>query len=416
MNSIDLDEFLASLDANPEVQDVVNKYPQLSLTARDILNYTKTIGLVFWLENNRSLSRTIFLRINYIINCFRLFIRHDLARTSFKYNAESVFKKLGIYDCEDDFNKAVSVFKKYGVMEYDLIKAICFDEIQLNRTQTEEALDFLKHVLVLYKTTPLFLDERCPFFQVVIPVMCASSYEAEGRERQLAATWDVKLYTDEYELFFVRLDQLRKHKEEVKMKNAVKKQRALWSNSDGTMDSEMFFNVYELSEQAHEAEPDAPLMTDEELVANADRRVSSATSFFEARISPLKTVNLDSLDDFEFKDEEEFVLKYKQRCFLELDTPFAFDFYFFNKLAALMQHFVLERFDWRDVIVARDEDENFVKVRFEEVGKKCSRIQVEIKYADPTSMLELKSMLAQAVENLFEFYPGLYYTLSYRSE
>jgi hypothetical protein len=404
LNSIDLEEFISTLENNAEIQEIVKKYPAINLTFKDVLNYTKTIGEIFWLKNNPALSRTIFLRYNYILSCLKLFIRHDLVRSNFQYNAESVFKKLAIYETEEDFNKAVSVFRKYGIMEYNLIKAICFDEIQMNRNQIEDALDFLRNVLVLYKSTPFLLDDKCPFFQVILPVMCSTSYETERKEKMLSDNWDTKLYSDNYELFFMRLDQLRKYKDVIKMKNAVKKQRALWSSTDGAMDSEMFFNVYEMEEANNENASDE---------AHA---AINASSFFEARISPLKSAYIDSIREFEFKDESAFIEKYKRKYFIEISTIFKFDYYFFNKLSSLMQDFVLERFDWNDVILARDLNENFFKIHFEKVEKVCSKIVVEIKYAEVSHLIDLKKKFVAVIENLFEFYPGLHFNLAFRSD
>ena len=402
VNTIEVEDFMASLEVNPEIQALIQKYPKINLTIKDILNYSKTMGEIFWLRNNPNLKKVLYLRYNYILNCLKLFIRHDLIKSSFQYNDDSVFKKLRIYANEDEFNKAAEPFKKYGILDYNLVKAICFDEIQLNRIQIEDALDFLRDVLVLYKSTSNYIEEKCTFFQVILPSMCTTSFANDKKEKLVIGSWDSELYTDNYELFFMRLDQLRKYKEEIKGINSLKKQRALWSSADG-MENEMFYNYYEMNESNKTENEDVSLTNFSE----------SASSFFGARISPIKPF-LDEIKELEFKDESVFLSKYKRKYIIEINTIFKFDFYFFNKLASLVQDAVLDRFDWNDTIIARDLEDNFFKFIFEKFDKVCSKILIEIKYSNTEQLASLKKKFFALIENLFLLYPGLYYYIGLR--
>lgn len=414
MNSIDAEEFAKTIEENAEIKQLIIKYPKISLSTSDIVSYAKTIGEIFWLKSNRSLNTIIFLRYNYILNCLKLFIRHDLVKSNLQYNDDSVFKKLAVFANKQEFNESVGLFKKYGILEQKLIKAICFDEIQLNRDQMESALEFLKDIQVLYKSETNYLEEKCPFFQIILPTACTTSFANERRDVILTDAWYNKLYSDNYELYFMRLDQLREYKEELKSRNALKKQRALWSSSDtnqtNLVETEMFFSFYEMNDRTGRVEN----YEDSDEVSSLNEMAASitpASSFFESRLSPIKLALLEEIREFEFKDESEFLSKYASHTkrVIELITPFHFNSFYFNKLSSLIQSVCFERFDWSDCIIGRDLNDNFFRIMYEKVDRVCSKILIEIKYLDEKHMSELRDKFVQAINVLSDFYPGLYY-------
>jgi hypothetical protein len=398
INPISLDEFTQSLDENEELKALIQKYPKCQLNLEKILYYSKTMSEIFWLKYHKQLSKTVFNRYSYIINCLKLFVRHDEnSLLNSKFDEQSLFKKLSLYKSEDEFNNSVALFRNYGILEHSLLKAICFDEIQLDRIQIEEMINFLNQIQVVYKSFTHYLEEKCTFFQIVLPTMCKRTFSMDKKESDKinSENWTAILFDENYEMYFIRLDQIRKHKNEIKSMNALRKQRALWSSSSGdpALETEMFFNVYEMEENPN---------------GNKSR---SDSALLESLISPLDTdTRISEIKEFKFRDESEYALKYKDKFKIELHTIFNFDTHLFCKFASLLQDLFYERFDWHDTIISRDVNDNFFKINIEnKENSNGTKIIIEIKYVNKDELNALKKRFFDEIYNLFDFYPGIYF-------
>ncbi len=111
-------------------------------------------------------------------------------------------------------------------------------------------------------------------------------------------------------------------------------------------------------------------------------------------------------------DETMFKYKFKYH----IDLIFTLDIYDINnlffKLAVLLQDYVCERLDSLDCIIARDKENNFIKI---ELVKKFTSIElnnkitIDIKTISMIQIENFKIIFKNLLDILFSFYPGIYY-------
>lgn len=392
-DSINLDDFISGLQSSVEIQTFIKNNKRFELNIEKIVNYAKTIGEIFWLKNNKNLCKKIYLRFEYILSCLRLFIRHDL-KQELDLSKKSIFRSCGIFKSEHEYSLSVDLFKKYGVLEQMLIKYICFSSSQLSQSEIKDAIDLLQDLSIIYKSETRYIEDKCSYFQIVVPTMCVANF---GQEKATESNWDSNLYLDEFERYFIRLNQIRCYKEEVKEMNALRKQKEIWNSQE----TDLFNNEY-----YGEIESD-PLYQDPRILSSP----SHESQFLG--IEPIKCNIIDTQGNYKFINEDQLASKYKHKCFIELVSPFRMEKHVFDKISVLIQDIAYERFDWIDTIVARDENETCMRIRVENyIENSKHKIGIEIKSEKNEFLIELKEQFYIIFDKLFDFYPGLFFTKS----
>ena len=237
---LNLEDFIHTLKSSKEITHLIktNMYCK-DLTLMSIVNYAKTIGEIFWLKfnYNSGLNKKIFLKLDYIINCLQLFIKHD--KTLAEYDST-----IGYFRTHAHFNSSIRLAKNYGILEHNLIKSICFTPLhQLNQPEIDEALTLLSDLLFIYKSSlnpndkddQFKLDEKMQsYFSVVCPTLCTVSFDKEKSIRSgMPNYWESDLYSDDaYELFFDKLDHINMYREKIRLANGIKKETIMYNLQD----------------------------------------------------------------------------------------------------------------------------------------------------------------------------------------
>jgi hypothetical protein len=106
-------------------------------------------------------------------------------------------------------------------------------------------------------------------------------------------------------------------------------------------------------------------------------------------------------------------LKYTHSCFIECISPFKLEKHLFNHFSVLIQDSVFERFDWSDTIIGRDLYNNCFKIRLinkngqNDIGE--NKLSIEIKCLNEEYFDKLKKKFLKLIDQLFCYYPGLYF-------
>jgi hypothetical protein len=234
------EDFLQNLKQSKEITNIIkaNAYCK-DLTLQNVVNYAKTIGEIFWLKfsQNSNLSKKVYLKFDYILKCLKLFIKHEKNFTDYD-------STMGYFKTHAHFKQSLRMAKRYGILESNLIKTLCFTcRHQLNQLEIEQALNLLKDFLLLYKSELTSnnqsdrdkLDEkRSSYFNCIFPTMCSISFEKEKLLRsKMPNFWEADLYSDDsYELFFDKLDQINMFREKVRIENGFKKETIMYNLQD----------------------------------------------------------------------------------------------------------------------------------------------------------------------------------------
>lgn len=292
-------------------------------------------------------------------------------------------KSISSFESKSDFNKSVSLFKKYGQCEQKMLKFIYFESEEMGKNQApmHDSLSLLEKFGLLYKTECNYTEDKCrSYFQAIFPLACTALYESS---RHTTDSWTDCLYDKtRFEIYFARLDQIRLYESECKELSALRKEKMLWASRDAPTDNE-FYNYYECDLSAAGSR-----LLDEDLDS---RRVEHDIYDAEGRLT--------------FRDEDRDHHQVKSR--LEVRSPFRVTQCFFARFSAFIQPFLLDRFDWADAIVARDLNDTCIRARFNSDAN--PRLVVEIKAKRDEHMSEMKTQLLQVLDDLESYYPGLYY-------
>lgn len=388
-SSINQSDLASSLETNQNLQKIIKTNKRFDLNAEKIIHYAKTIGDIFWLKNNKKLSKKIYIRFDYILTCLKFFIKHNL-KDELTKSKRSIFNTCGIFETDQEYEESLELFRNYGILEHNMVKFICFGAKQMSQEEIETAFDLLVEYSIIYKSSTQYLEEKCSYFNLIVPAMCSANFENEKqiKLKQGKNEWDVHLYLDRYEIFFIRQDQIRSYREEVKEMSAMKKQREIWNSQE------------------------TDLFPNECLGEVEDTRMFNLMDTMT--IGPLKFDIMDENGGYNFKDEEQEAKKYKFKCEFELASPFEIDVQIFNQLSALIQDFTYERFDWVDTIVGRDSYDNCFRIKLLNEAKNSSfKITIEIKSVQMDLMSKLKDQFESIIESLFNSSPGLFFTKTF---
>jgi hypothetical protein len=156
-----------------------------------------------------------------------------------EWNHKNLFRTIGLYRRQDEYENAVELYKSKGILEQRLLTGICFETSQLNREEIADCIDLLESFFIIYKSETQYLEDRCSFFQIVIPSMCKIKYgEDSANIKTDGFSFDNLLFSDNYELFFYKLNRLRQLRETLKIENAIRKEKAVWDFTENKEENE----------------------------------------------------------------------------------------------------------------------------------------------------------------------------------
>lgn len=381
-NRIKLDDLISNLKSSKELTVLMGNNPQCSLNINKVVNYAKTIGEIFWLKYNSNLNKDVFLRYSFILNCLQLFIRHDLY-DQFLYSDKSVIKSVGYSPIENEFKKSLYLLKNYGIIEDKIIKGLCFVSSQLTRSQIDDSISLLRDLSYLYESKTEYTEERCSFYQIVVPSLCSKSFDEEKRIKMDSDNfWNSDLYSDDFELFFEKIDKMRAHREHLKVENGLIKDKIMWNIQESLNLGE----YYKEDEDVKKLE-----------IINLDEFIKTE----------YMTVDPSKKDD-KSAELARARLKYANKCIIECVSLFELEKHLFDHFSALIQSISYERFDWNDTIIGRTVDDCCFKIKLVNEPD-AHKINIELKCIKLESMVKIKEQLVKLIDDLFNFYPGLYF-------
>jgi hypothetical protein len=234
------------------------------------------------------------------------------------------------------------------------------------------------------------------------------------------------------ESYFIKIEKIREYENIQKLIRAERKEKAIWNLNQLTYENEDEDKEKEINEQRRSA-LSAKFRESINIIPNKDkkREVIEEDDKEEENgadntwndITVTSTSNHEYLhslaDEFKYiksyRDVEidqtmfTYIFKYHIDLIFQLDI---FDISnLFHKLSVLIQDFVIERLDSSDCIIARDVDNNFIKI---ELIKKSAielnnKITIDLKSIKIEHIENLKSIFNQLLDILFSYYPGISY-------
>lgn len=152
--SMNYDQFIESIKENPEFLALMKKG---DIDTHTIVHYAKTVGEIIWMKYDKFLGDQIFLQSDYVFNTIKMLINHDLA-TKFRYDDNSMFKSLGLFESKEHFDSAVRKASQIGYFENQLIYGLCFIANQPRNDIIKESLMLMKKLSLFYVSEP---EEKC---------------------------------------------------------------------------------------------------------------------------------------------------------------------------------------------------------------------------------------------------------------
>jgi len=212
-----------------------------------------------------------------------------------------------------------------------------------------------------------------------MPDMCLRSVDED-----LTSNSDLScLFTDAYDQYFVRLDKFERYRDLLKMQNVLKKREKTF--------------IYELEGHLKEEAQESDMANQERLneiqILNINQLEESA--FLEGFLSDKQHLT-ERID----REEEKI---YRRVENIRVKPVHEFPVHVFWRLSALVQRHCMERFDWVDTIIGRDEDFNCFRVKFTP-----DMLVFELKSLSDDLMEKFGKSVMGLVEELFSYYPGIY--------
>ncbi len=247
----------------------------------------------------------------------------------------------------------------------------------------KEELKFLEQLALLYTSSPEVTNTKGSFFNAVIPDMCICSFEEDQLNNEEKDT----LFSESYEQYFVNLNKLERYKELLKMQNVLKKREKTF--------------IVELEDHLKEEAQDSDINNQE-------------------RLNQIQILNINHLEDKEFLEEflrdkkhlTDRIDKEEEKIYTRAEnilvTPVhGFPQHLFWRLSILMQQHCMERFDWSDTIIGRDNEFNCFKIKFMR-----DLIVFQLKSLNNNLMEEFSNKIIGLLEELFNYYAGLYQVIT----
>ena len=381
--AINYEELIQKFKSDQILENIIKKNKKYKMTSDDIFNYARTIGEIFWTKYDSDLNKYVFLHYEFILNCLRLFIRHDLDDylTSDK---TKFFNTCGFFENNIKYEESVNFYKKYGILEDKLLRFISFCMHQMNSEQVNELVDILNQFMIIYKSETQNLEDNCPFFQVVLPFKCIIDYDLDKNSE--GSTFDKDLYSDDFYKYFIRYDKIYSRREEIKETNSLRKQKELWSNNENE-----YLDEFENPE-----------------------RQSRSSSIQKSQSEVVRFNYFQELEKLKTLCQEDFKNLFKLKAIFEITSFCKIDWHFFNKFSVLIQNYCCERFDWRNVIIARDLNGTCIRFKYLDLIENDQySIKIEIFSQEMSFLNELKSNLNLILNKLSAHYPGLFLIRSF---
>ena len=237
------------------------------------------------------------------------------------------------------------------------------------------------------------IDHKCSYYNVILPDMNSNSFTEERNSNPT-----LTLFSDQFEQYFVFLEKFDRYRSLLKTQNILKKR-------EKTFEYELEDNLKKENEQSEEQIASLERINQIEIM-NINRLEDS--EFLESFLSNKKHIT-DKIDQEEDKSYE-YVTK------IEYYSVFHFKNHIFSRLSILLNNLFHLRYDWSDTIIARDSQFNCFKVQFFNNTNERSLIRVIIKSLDEDSSENIVEEILELFEDLFSYYPGLYYKRSIYNE
>jgi hypothetical protein len=208
------------------------------------------------------------------------------------------------------------------------------------------------------------------------------------------------LYNDDYEVYFYNLDIERDNYEEIKRINSIRKQQLLWTGETNKFDNE-FYDDFNSD------------ILDGKKVCN--ERETEKTN--DLSINKDKDNTVIQLTNEKQKIDNKFNLPLNSRCIIEMYSPcIQLRNHLFQRLSVLVQDICYERFDWKDVIIARNINNDCFKIEFINSHNRSSTssicddiyLKIEIKSDNLTNLNIIKNEFYEIIDKLFKLYPGYF--------
>lgn len=321
----------------------------------------------------------------------------------------------GFFKNTTELKQTLSLFKKYGLVEHKLVKNIYFnDKFFINAIEKldlnsiiDESLTLLQEFYLIYKIDAHDFEEpQSSYFKVSIPCLCATSYENE-KSKVKPDSWNSCLFTDDYEVYFIRLDLIRQFNQETKLLNAFRKERMLWrSKSASAKESEFNYAIYNFDnrENTHGLKE----IYEQQTGYFGDTSPFEQNDDYGDEIDEglfIKTKIYDSTGELKFAAPSLMAVDYKHKLELSVTTPFRVHQCVFDKFSVLVHDLCVERFDWKDVIIGRDLNGTCYRARF----LNSSQISIELKATQADYLDEIKEKMLDITQVISILYPGLFY-------
>jgi hypothetical protein len=100
----------------------------------------------------------VHLRFSYILNCLKLFLRHDI-KSDLKYNDKSLLKQMGIYN-QTKFKIACEKIEKFGIFETKILLSFALESGEFKTDIIDDSIELLQEFLILYKSETNYLGNK----------------------------------------------------------------------------------------------------------------------------------------------------------------------------------------------------------------------------------------------------------------
>ena len=143
---ITYEKLTESIQKGTELEDFLKKHKKLSTSM--LINYSKTMGDIFWLKNHNTLGNSIFLQLDYILKILKILIRHDLSY-EFIHENKQFFKSLGLTESDSEFEEMVLRASRSGMFENNIVTGLCFMRDVFEQTIKKD-MNWLQEVALIY--------------------------------------------------------------------------------------------------------------------------------------------------------------------------------------------------------------------------------------------------------------------------
>jgi len=393
-------------------------------------------------------------------------VRHDL-EIRLDFNKSPIFKQIGLYSNAKNFNQDTKLAKSSGYFSYKILEGLWFYQ-NYSKQEKENCLNLLQDLLVVYRIESNLIQRNEALIKLVYPTMNTERFmrsdkvdemkdnesnsikqnDAEGN--QTNANGMIKGASDSSnnnnqenndnnnnnsdninknsnfvfangneEEYFVQLEKIYEYENIIKLINAERKEKQIWSLS-----------LYKYDTEDDEADRKKTENLRTALSAKYRKSIKILREETESLNQETSQLECDEVNDTTLLDnlfmnsiEQEFkhikgyndikidmkMFEYKHMQHIEIIFQIDFDANIFQKLSVVLHQLFYERIDSSDCIIARDVANNFFKIELQQSQPMLNKIIVDVKSIDKEHAVEIKQKFMSSLDILFSFYPGLIY-------